>query len=328
MSSPAVVEAVGGATVEIALVNNMPENAAEGTVGQFETLLRRAAGQGITYQLTCYALPQSDVARGSASSTHEEIEALYARGADALIVTGAEPRAERLADEPFWADFSRLVLWARTHTLGSLWSCLAAHGAVELLDGVSRRRQDQKISGVFACSATPDDWATQGAPEEILVPHSRYNSLSREDLAANGYVISSWSPSVGVDSFWRREPSLFLFTQGHPEYTANTLASEFRRDALRFLKGTSAAFPKLPDNYFSGAAQEEIALLRSSPEVLDPSSFLERFDRILEQNPPTANWFNDAERLYGNWLRLIVAERNEEPIGTMARKAAFSRCKT
>lgn len=327
MSSPAAAEAVGDATVEIALVNNMPENAAEATVGQFERLLRRA-GQGIAYRLRCYALPQSDVARCSTSSTHEAIEALYARGADALVVTGAEPRAERLADEPFWADFSRLVHWARTHTLGSLWSCLAAHGAVEILDGVVRRRQDQKISGVFACRATPDDWATQGAPEEILVPHSRYNGLFGEELISNGYTISSQSPTVGVDSFWRREPSLFLFTQGHPEYTENTLANEFRRDALRFLKGTSGTFPRLPDNYFSEAAQEEIALLRSVPEARDPSCFLERFDMILKQNPPRANWFNDAERLYGNWLRLIATERNEEPAGTMLRKAASPRCKT
>jgi homoserine O-succinyltransferase/O-acetyltransferase len=305
------MEAFDGASIEIALVNNMPDNAAEATVGQFETLLRRA-GQGIAYRLSCYALPRSDVAQCSTSKkTHEGIEALYARGADALIVTGAEPRAQSLADEPFWGDFSRLVYWARNHTLGSVWSCLAAHGAAELLGGVLRRRQKQKISGVFACSTTPGDWATRDALAEILVPHSRYNGLCRDDLEKNGYTVSSWSPLIGVDSFWRREPSLFLFTQGHPEYAANTLANEFRRDVLCFLKGIGVTFPQIPDNYFSESAQEQIVLLKRNSGELDKLRFLEKLDVILKQSSPAANWFSDAERLYRNWLRLIVTERKQ-----------------
>ena len=309
MTSPAA-EGAAGAPIEIALVNNMPESAAEATVAQFETLLRRSA-QGLAFRLRCYALPQSDVARCSLKETHEGIEALYARGADALIVTGAEPRAEKLSDEPFWDDFSRLVSWARHQTSGALWSCLAAHAVAEILDGVQRRRQKQKISGVYACATTPGDWAAQGAATEILVPHSRYNALDRDDLIINGYNISSWSPTIGVDSFWRREPSLFLFTQGHPEYSENTLASEFRRDILRYFKGTSATSPQLPENYFSDAAREAIARLEPNPGEQEPSRFVEKLDTIIKCSPPTANWFGDAERLYFNWLRVIDAERKQ-----------------
>ena len=309
MTSPPL-ERAAGAPIEIALVNNMPESAAEATVAQFETLLRRSA-QGITFRLRCYALPQSDVARRPLKEAHEGIEALYARGADALIVTGAEPRAEKLSDEPFWADLSQLVSWARHQTSGALWSCLAAHAAVEILDGVQRRRQKQKISGVYACATTPGDWAIQGAATEILVPHSRYNGLDRDDLIINGYNISSWSPAIGVDSFWRREPSLFLFTQGHPEYSENTLASEFRRDILRYFKGASATSPQLPENYFSDSAREEIAGLAPNPGEQEPSCFVEQLDTILKGSPPTADWFGDAERLYFNWLRMIDAERKQ-----------------
>ncbi len=307
-------EEPAGAPIEIALVNNMPESAAEATVVQFETLLRRSA-QGLAFRLRCYALPQSDVARCSTIEAHEEIEALYARGADALIVTGAEPRAEKLAEEPFWEDFSQLVSWARGETSGSLWSCLAAHAAVEILDGVQRRRQKQKVSGIFACATAPDDWAAQGAAAEILVPHSRYNALDRDDLIQNGYSISSWSPAIGVDSFWRREPSLFLFTQGHPEYSECTLASEFRRDMLRYIKGASATPPQMPENYFSDSAREEIARLEPNPGEQDPSCFVEKLDTIIKRSPPGANWFSDAERLYYNWLRMIDAERKQRSPG-------------
>ena len=234
-----------GPPLQIALVNNMPDQAIDATKAQFVNLLRAGAGK-VPFRLRCYALssvPRGETARRAIARSHEDIEALYARGADALIVTGSEPRAERLENEPYWDDFARLVDWARVHTISALWSCLAAHGAVLRLDGVTRRRAREKISGVFACDVDANDWATRGAANSILVPHSRYNGLSRSDLVERGYRISSWSGDVEVDCFWRREPSLFLFTQGHPEYNADALAREFRRDALRFLNGESDCFP-------------------------------------------------------------------------------------
>ena len=196
--------------------------------------------------MRCYTLssvPRGETALRALARSHEEIEALYARGADALIVTGSEPRADKLENEPYWDDFTRLVDWARVHTISALWSCLAAHGAVLRLDGVTRRRAERKNLRRLRLRSRANDWATHGAAGSILVPHSRYNGLSRSDLVERGYHISSWSGDVEVDCFWRREPSLFLFTQGHPEYNADTLAREFRRDALRYLNGESDVFP-------------------------------------------------------------------------------------
>ena len=226
----------------------------------------------------CLALAQS----------HESIEALYARGADALIVTGNEPRAERLQDEPYWEDFARLVDWARLHTTAALWSCLAAHGAVLRLDGVERRRANEKIAGIFECEVAMDDWATQGAAGSILVPHSRYNGLPKEDLMRCGYKISSWSRSVEVDCFWRREPSLFLFTQGHPEYEANTLAREFRRDALRFLDGERSGFPAPPSNYFSARTRAALDALSVHAKSIDRQQLARKLKLILETGAPTS----------------------------------------
>ena len=47
-----------------------------------------------------------------------------------LIVTGTEPRAPVLTEEPYWQHFVQLLSFAREHTVASIWSCLAAHGAV------------------------------------------------------------------------------------------------------------------------------------------------------------------------------------------------------
>ncbi len=303
-----------GPALQIALVNNMPSQAIDATKAQFAKLLRAGAGK-VPFRLRCYtfsSMPRGEMARREIARSHENIEALYARGADALIVTGSEPRADRLESEPYWGDFARLVDWARFHTTAALWSCLAAHGAVLRLDGVRRRRAREKISGVFACEVDANDWATRGAGGSILVPHSRYNGLSRSDLVERGYRISSWSGDVEVDCFWRREPSLFLFTQGHPEYNADTLSREFRRDALRFLNGESDCFPAPPRNYFSNEAQAALDALRQSVDSLDRKRLARMLGQIVESDAPSPTWADDAERLYRNWLELVAFEKIRE----------------
>jgi homoserine O-succinyltransferase len=303
-----------GPALQIALVNNMPDQAIDATKAQFVKLLRAGAGK-VPFRLRCYTLsnvPRGETARQTIARSHEDIEALYARRADALIVTGSEPRADKLESEPYWDDFARLVDWARVHTISTLWSCLAAHGAVLRLDGVKRRRAREKITGVFACEVDANDWATRGAADSILVPHSRYNGLSRSALVERGYRISSWSRDVEVDCFWRREPSLFLFTQGHPEYNADTLAREFRRDALRFLNGESDCFPSPPRNYFSNEAQGALDALRLSADFFDRPRLARMLGQIIGNDAPAPTWANDAERLYRNWLELVAFEKMRE----------------
>ncbi len=298
-------------TLEIALVNNMPDQAIDATRRQFTRLLDMGAN-GAPFRLRCYALPsvpRSETGRRTLAQTHDDVDALYARGADALIVTGAEPRADTLEQEPYWNDFARLVDWARSHTLSALWSCLSAHAAVQLLDGVGRQRLEKKLSGVFDFEILDHDWANEGAKGAITVPHSRYNGLSQRELEQRGYNISSWSPTAGVDNFWRREPSLFLFTQGHPEYDADTLAREFRRDVLRYLTGERGELPAPPENYFSTLSQSRFEELRRQRDSVNRRHFAERLNQILANEPLARHWSDDAARLYRNWLANVSAEK-------------------
>ena len=50
-----------------------------------------------------------------------------------------------------------------------------------------------------------------------------------------------------------------MFWQGHPEYDRDTLAREFRRDMLRYLRGERAKAPHLPAHYFDAGARARIA---------------------------------------------------------------------
>ena len=78
----------------------MPDQAIDATRAQFVKLLRAGAGE-LPIRIRCYAIssvPRGETARRALAGSHEDIEALYARGADALIVTGSEPRADRLRE--------------------------------------------------------------------------------------------------------------------------------------------------------------------------------------------------------------------------------------
>lgn len=291
--------------IEIALVNNMPDAALAATETQFSRLVRAGAGER-EIRWRCYALPgleRSEKARRYLSRSHETIDALYERGADALIVTGCEPRAERLDREPYWPYLQRLVDWARVHTCTTIWSCLAAHAAVLHLTGEERRPEPRKISGVYRFQRAAN-WLDE-AEGAVIVPHSRYNGLQRNVLERHDFVIGSYSEQIGVDMFWRREPSLFVFLQGHPEYDADTLVKEYRRDVLRFLAGQRLHYPVQPENVFQAALAGKLEELEASilrGARLDAAASL---TKLLSDQKYEASWKDDAIRLYGLWLMTL-----------------------
>ncbi len=81
---------------------------------------------------------------------------------DGLIVTGAEPIAATLPEEPFWNDLTAIIDWAEANTRSAIWSCLAAHAAVLHLDGIERQRLDAKCSGIYDCAKVDRRLADEG----------------------------------------------------------------------------------------------------------------------------------------------------------------------
>lgn len=110
----------------IGLVNNMPDPAFRAAERQFRGLLSGRRGQPVRLRL--FSVPE--IPRGPTCSAHialayESIERIWATRLDGLIVTGAEPRARVLEDEPYWPALARLTEWAERHTFSTIWSCLA-----------------------------------------------------------------------------------------------------------------------------------------------------------------------------------------------------------
>jgi len=311
----------GNEVIEIAFVNNMPDQAVRATQEQFTRIIEAGAGS-LPFRLKCYTLPgvpRSDETRAFLQQSYDDIGELYGRGADALIVTGTEPRAALLTGEPYWAEFTRLIDWSRSHTFASIWSCLAAHVVVQHLDGIARQKAARKFSGVYAFNTNGGDWPMRGAGPQILVPHSRHNGIARDDLERCGYTISAWSETIGADTFWRREPSYFLFLQGHPEYNADTLLREYRRDVIRFLNGERDAYPNVPDNYFSPRTLARLESLRERALAQRNSGCQDSLNEILFSEILSLRWSDHAVQLYHNWLSVVAREKRRAALQCVAR---------
>lgn len=296
----------------IGLVNNMKDGALEATERQFMSLLE-AASEGVTVRLRFYQL--SGVARrenvsGGAPSRYAEIDALRNEPLDGLIVTGREPSTARLEEEPYWKSFVRLLEWTHDHTVSTIWSCLAAHAAVLHMDGIQRVRSAHKHCGLFECERFADHPITAKIPARLRMPHSRWNGLEEKQLVEHGYEILTRSERVGVDAFVRQNRSLFVFFQGHPEYEANTLLLEYRRDVARYLRGEAASYPSLPHGYFDDETMGALQDIGREARLFPREELLREVSAILETTRIHNSWHQTALSLYRNWLGYLASVRN------------------
>ena len=245
----------------IGLINNMPDAALQATERQFTRLLQAAVGNN-HIRLHCFSLPsvqRSSQARQLMEGRYSDIADLGRLRIDGLIVTGAEPNAPTLAEEPLWQDLTALIDWAEANTRSTIWSCLAAHAAVLHLDGIERQRLDVKCSGVYDCGKVADDWLLKNVTSPLKISHSRFNALRKSDLTSQGYQMLTESQQAGVDIFAKRLRSHFIFFQGHPEYEALSLQREYLRDITRFLARQRESFPAFPTGYFDVETESKLA---------------------------------------------------------------------
>jgi homoserine O-succinyltransferase/O-acetyltransferase len=304
----------GKQPIVIGLLNNMPDAALRTTERQFCELLSVASGKIPVWLRLFYLpeLPRQDWGRSLVKQRYEDISALWTTHLDGLIVTGTEPGAAALRDEPYWPSLTKVVDWAEDHTLSTIWSCLAAHAAVLHMDGVDRRALGKKLSGIFDCTRAEDHAILAHVSSRWRVPHSRYNGLPEEALVWNGYHLLSRSLDAGVDIFVKHRKSLFIFFQGHPEYDPAALLREYRRDGRNFVDGKSAKYPEMPLNYFDNEARTALTEFRERALQNPGIDLLSSFPAIAEEKLAHA-WRATATQIYTNWFLYLAEQRGRIP---------------
>jgi len=310
--------------LNIALVNNMPDAAVEDTESQFFGLVASAAN-GISVRAGLYSLP--NIPRGERTqkylgNNYSDIHDLLNRRFDGVIITGTEPRQPDLRQEPYWQAMAEVIGWAEENTASAVLSCLAAHAGVLHSDGISRNPLSDKRFGVFEHEQTRNHLLTRGAGNPIRIPHSRWNEVREDDLAASGYVVLTKSADAGVDLFVReRKKSLFIHFQGHPEYGAWTLLKEYRRDVKRYLRQERDSYPSVPKGYFDEAAMKLLTGFQHFALANRREGIMEKFPEADIIDTLQNTWQCAATQVYRNWLAYLLFSKTDRSTKPMTARA-------
>ena len=298
--------------VRLALVNNMPDAALEDTELQFFNLLDIASGD-IPVLIKLYSLtgvPRTDRGKRHLNEFYFGLDELWNNRFDGVIITGTEPHQPDLRQEPYWSALANVLDWAERNTLSTVLSCLAAHAGVLHSDGIQRHRLGDKQFGVFEFAKIVEHELLAGT-EQVRFPHSRWNEVRADALMACGYTVLTQSVEGGVDSFVKKKKhSLFVHFQGHPEYGAQTLLKEYRRDIKRFMRRERETFPTVPKGYFDDSAVQLLSRFQQAA-VADPREEQLAFfpETILKTLQNT--WHSSAISMYRNWLQYVLTKRAE-----------------
>ncbi len=296
--------------LNIALINNMPDAALEDTELQFFDLLDDASGDTPVF-LKLYSLtgiPRTDRGQRHLNSFYYSLDELWQNQFDGVIITGTEPREPDLRDEPYWRVLAKVFDWAERNTTGAILSCLAAHASVLHGDGIGRHRLPDKQFGVFELTRPAGHPLLNGTGEAMRFPHSRWNEVRADELTEAGYTVLTVSADGGVDTFLKkRKRSLFLHFQGHPEYGAETLLKEYRRDIRRFINNERETYPTMPRGYFDPAGEKLVSEFRKMVLTNPRDGLREAFPDHALASSLKRTWQWSANAIYRNWLGYVAS---------------------
>ena len=297
----------------LAFINNMPDAALEDTEAQFFDLLDIASGDVVVLLKLCSltGVPRTDRGQRHLDEFYFGLDDLWKNHFDAVIVTGTEPRQPDLRQEPYWSSLADVLEWAERNTVSTILSCLAAHAGVLNSDGIPRHRLSDKQFGVFESARVCNHELTRHAAQLVRFPHSRWNELRENELASCGYMVLTKSAQAGVDVFVKQKRrSLFVHFQGHPEYLAQTLFKEYRRDIKRFLRRERETYPTMPHGYFDTDAARILTEFQQAalahPHEAQLAVFPESIATTLQ-----SSWKSSATCIYRNWLQYVLTKKAE-----------------
>ena len=292
-----------------ALVNNMPDGAFCATDRQFAGLLD--AGSGCeTVSLsrhTVAGVPRGERVGARIAAEYRPLTDLRSGPPDLLVVTGANPVESRIEDEPYWSELRDLLRWGSENVPAMVLSCLSAHAALAVFDGVERTTLPAKCTGVFAQEVDPSHPLAAGFRNPVFLPHSRLNTVPVQAVADAGYAVVLQSQEVGwsvaTKTVGRSEVVLM---QAHPEYDASSLVREYVRDVGRYAGRLQNELPCLPTDCATGPDWDALRQLhgRVMSGERDPALVAAfPFDEIGARAPWP--WRGAALRLFANVLATI-----------------------
>ncbi|MYD09912.1 MAG: homoserine O-succinyltransferase [Chloroflexi bacterium] len=291
--------------LHIGLLNMMPDSALEITERQFMRLVGNSnqIAQFYVHVFSVPGLQRSADTQAYIDQYYTTFDQVKADGLDALIITGANVANPSLDQEDFWQPLSEVIEWARQHVTSTICSCLSTHALMKYFYQINRVKRETKKWGVFEHRVTqPNHPLLREINTRFDVPHSRWNSITREQIENAGLTVLIQSFDGEVHMAVSPDQLRMVYFQGHPEYDINSLLKEYKRDLLGYFHGLNAQ-PPYPENYFPIDAREIAErFIRRAQSALENGRELPEFpeDAFLPWLDNT--WGDTAKAIFNNWL--------------------------
>ena len=300
--------------LHIGLLNMMPDAALTATEQQF---IRLVGGCNQIAQFYVYPFSIPALNRGSKAEEHigqyySRFDELTDQGLDALIITGANVSNPSLDQESFWDPLIDIVRWAEQNVTSILCSCLATHALVKYRHGINRKRLPRKQWGVYEHRISqPEHPLMKDINTRFDAPHSRYNEVTKSQLEQEGLLVLAESPEAGVHLAVSPDQFRIIYFQGHPEYHANSLLKEYKREVFRFRNGERDYEPRYPEHYFPG---EAVAIaetfMKASEQALASGGEVPEFPEDDLTTYVANTWGDTGKAIVNNWLGLVYQLTN------------------
>jgi homoserine O-succinyltransferase len=299
--------------LHIGLLNMMPDSAFQVTEQQFMRLVGDSnhIAQFYVHCCTVPGLPRSESTQRYIDENYEDFASIRADGLDALIITGANVVNPRLELEPFYTPLTEVIGWATEHVTSVLCSCLSTHALMKYLHGIDRVRLPKKQWGVYSHRVVePTHPLLRDINTRFDVPHSRYNAITRAQFLSAGLSILIESAEAGVHAAVSADGLRRVYFQGHPEYDANSLLKEYKRELFRHFDDERDV-PPFPEHYFGSEATAILGrYLEAAQHARASGQMLPDFPEA-EVNPWLENtWRDTARAVFDNWLGLVYQLTN------------------
>ena len=322
--------------LHVGLLNMMPDAALMVTEQQYMRLVGSCNQivQFYVHPFSVPGLPRSPETQAYIDRYYADFDDLREAGLDALIISGANVTEPSIESEPFWGPLQEVIGWSAEHVTSILCSCLASHALVKFQYQIDRHGLPTKQWGVYSHRVRERSHPLlQAINTRFDVPHSRWNGVTHDELAAAGLRILVESDEAGVHLFVSPDQFRIVYMQGHPEYDYNSLLKEYKREVMRFLNRDIEAPPPYPEHYFPEKAvhlaESYLRHARAAHGLGEPiPDFPEAdFESLLDNT-----WGDTGKALFNNWLGLVYQLTNvdrripfapgvdpKDPLGLCAR---------
>jgi homoserine O-succinyltransferase len=152
---------------------------------------------------------------------------------DGLLLTGAPVEEFAYEDVHYWDEITKILLFARQNITSTLGICWGGMALAKML-GIEKEMYQKKLFGAFETRNLDRSHFVSGELDDIFwCVQSRHSGISDkvlEEESTRGSVNLLAHSENGGYTIFESADHRYLMHLGHPEYEAQRLVEEYRRD--------------------------------------------------------------------------------------------------